>query len=35
MTLRPYSPTDWERLCIVHDAARVCELDLQRTASGA
>jgi ribosomal protein S18 acetylase RimI-like enzyme len=27
MTLRPYSPTDWERLCLVHDAARVHELE--------
>ncbi len=27
MNLRPYSPTDWERLCIVHDAARVHELE--------
>jgi ribosomal protein S18 acetylase RimI-like enzyme len=27
MTLRPYSPTDWERLCLIHDAARVHELE--------
>jgi ribosomal protein S18 acetylase RimI-like enzyme len=27
MKLRPYSPSDWERLCIVHDAARVFELE--------
>jgi ribosomal protein S18 acetylase RimI-like enzyme len=27
MTLRPYSPTDWEHLCVVHDAARVHELE--------
>ena len=27
MNLRPYSPTDWERLCKVHDAARVHELE--------
>ena len=27
MNLRPYSPTDWERLCLVHDAARIYELE--------
>lgn len=27
MNLRPYIPTDWKRLCIVHDAARVYELE--------
>lgn len=27
MTLRPYSPTDWDRPCLVHDAARVHELE--------
>ena len=27
MNLRPYSPTDWERLCLIHDAARVHELE--------
>ncbi len=27
MNLRPYSSTDWERLCIIHDAARVHELE--------
>jgi ribosomal protein S18 acetylase RimI-like enzyme len=27
MNLRPYSPSDWDRLCIVHDAARVYELE--------
>ena len=27
MTLRPYSLTDWEQLCVVHDAARVHELE--------
>jgi hypothetical protein len=27
MNLRPYSPTDWERLCAIHDAARVYELE--------
>lgn len=26
MNLRPYSPGDWERLCAIHDAARVHEL---------
>lgn len=26
MNLRPYSPGDWERLCAMHDAARVHEL---------
>jgi ribosomal protein S18 acetylase RimI-like enzyme len=27
MNLRPYSPSDWNRLCIIHDAARVHELE--------
>jgi ribosomal protein S18 acetylase RimI-like enzyme len=27
MILRPYLPTDWERLCCIHDAARVYELE--------
>jgi ribosomal protein S18 acetylase RimI-like enzyme len=27
MILRPYLPTDWERLCRIHDAARVYELE--------
>jgi hypothetical protein len=27
MNLRPYSPTDWGRLCLIHDAARVHELE--------
>jgi ribosomal protein S18 acetylase RimI-like enzyme len=27
MLIRPYSPTDWERLCIIHDAARLHELE--------
>jgi ribosomal protein S18 acetylase RimI-like enzyme len=26
MNLRPYSAGDWERLCVIHDAARVHEL---------
>jgi ribosomal protein S18 acetylase RimI-like enzyme len=26
MTLRPYSPADWDSLCRIHDAARVHEL---------
>jgi ribosomal protein S18 acetylase RimI-like enzyme len=26
MKLRPYSPGDWQRLCAIHDAARVHEL---------
>lgn len=26
MMLRPYSPSDWQRLCAIHDAARVHEL---------
>ena len=26
MNLRPYLPEDWERLCIIHDAARLHEL---------
>jgi ribosomal protein S18 acetylase RimI-like enzyme len=25
-TIRPYSPTDWTRLCEIHDAARLDEL---------
>jgi GNAT superfamily N-acetyltransferase len=27
MYLRPYSPDDWESLCLIHDAARVHELE--------
>jgi GNAT superfamily N-acetyltransferase len=27
MPVRPYSPTDWERLCLIHDAARAHELE--------
>jgi ribosomal protein S18 acetylase RimI-like enzyme len=27
MKLRPYSPGDWARLCVVHDAARIHELE--------
>lgn len=27
MKLRPYSPADWERLCVIHDAARLDELE--------
>jgi ribosomal protein S18 acetylase RimI-like enzyme len=27
MTLRPYTPDDWERLCAIHDAARRHELE--------
>lgn len=27
MVLRPYSPDDWKRLCVIHDAARVDELE--------
>ena len=27
MTLRPYASIDWERLCIIHDAARMHELE--------
>jgi ribosomal protein S18 acetylase RimI-like enzyme len=26
MNLRPYAPSDWERLCRIHDAARIYEL---------
>ncbi len=26
MTLRPYTSADWERLCVIHDAARRHEL---------
>jgi len=26
MNIRPYLPSDWERLCAIHDAARVFEL---------
>ncbi len=26
MNLRPYAPGDWERLCAIHDAARLREL---------
>jgi ribosomal protein S18 acetylase RimI-like enzyme len=26
MNLRPYLPSDWERLCVIHDAARLHEL---------
>jgi ribosomal protein S18 acetylase RimI-like enzyme len=26
MNLRPYSDADWERLCVIHDAARIHEL---------
>ncbi len=26
MNLRPYSAADWDRLCVIHDAARVHEL---------
>lgn len=26
MNLRPYLPSDWERLCVIHDAARRHEL---------
>jgi ribosomal protein S18 acetylase RimI-like enzyme len=44
MLLRPYVPGDWQRLCYIHDAARLLELrasgmeqaflDLQQTAQG-
>jgi ribosomal protein S18 acetylase RimI-like enzyme len=27
MNVRPYSPADWERLCVIHDAARRHELE--------
>jgi hypothetical protein len=27
MNIRPYRPTDWERLCAIHDAARRHELE--------
>jgi len=27
MNIRPYSPADWERLCVIHDAARLHELE--------
>jgi ribosomal protein S18 acetylase RimI-like enzyme len=27
MTLRPYASIDWERLCLIHDAARMHELE--------
>jgi ribosomal protein S18 acetylase RimI-like enzyme len=27
MLIRPYSPADWERLCVIHDAARLHELE--------
>ena len=26
MHIRPYSPSDWERLCTIHDSARLHEL---------
>jgi len=26
MNLRPHKASDWERLCIIHDAARLNEL---------
>jgi ribosomal protein S18 acetylase RimI-like enzyme len=26
MNLRPYLPEDWQRLCLIHDAARMYEL---------
>ena len=26
MNIRPYSPADWARLCVIHDAARLHEL---------
>jgi ribosomal protein S18 acetylase RimI-like enzyme len=26
MNVRPYAPSDWERLCAIHDAARLREL---------
>lgn len=26
MTIRPYAPSDWDRLCAIHDAARLHEL---------
>lgn len=26
MNLRPYLPEDWDRLCLIHDAARMHEL---------
>ena len=26
LTIRPYSPADWPRLCVIHDAARLDEL---------
>jgi ribosomal protein S18 acetylase RimI-like enzyme len=26
MNLRPYLPSDWKRLCVIHDAARLHEL---------
>jgi GNAT superfamily N-acetyltransferase len=27
MLIRPYSPTDWARPCVIHDAARLHELE--------
>jgi ribosomal protein S18 acetylase RimI-like enzyme len=27
MNIRPYSPADWDRLCVIHDAARLHELE--------